>query len=75
MAYLPLSSRPLSHPEGGNFGLLYEANPIAFITEQAGGSQSMGKNRILEIQPEDIHQRTALVVGSRVEMDDFQRCV
>jgi fructose-1,6-bisphosphatase I len=68
--YPPTSSHPT-----GKLRLLYEANPIAFITEQAGGVAIDGKSRILEIQPGDIHQRTPLVVGSRVEMEDFQRCV
>jgi fructose-1,6-bisphosphatase I len=53
---------------------LYEANPIAFITEQAGGTATNGTGRILEIQPTDIHQRTPLIVGSKVEMEDFARC-
>ena len=63
-----------SHPSG-KLRLLYEANPIAFITEQAGGIATNGKDRILEIQPHDIHERTPLVVGSRVEMEDFARCL
>jgi fructose-1,6-bisphosphatase I len=63
-----------SHPSG-KLRLLYEANPIAFITEQAGGIATNGKDRILEIQPHDIHQRTPLVVGSRVEMEEFARTV
>jgi fructose-1,6-bisphosphatase I len=62
-----------SHPSG-KLRLLYEANPIAFITEQAGGIATNGTGRILEIQPTDIHQRTPLIVGSRVEMEDFARC-
>ncbi len=52
----------------GKLRLLYEANPIAMIAEQAGGSASDGEQRILDIQPEDVHQRTPLIVGSRVEM-------
>jgi len=63
-----------SHPSG-KLRLLYEANPIAFITEQAGGIATNGKDRLLEIQPHDIHQRTPLVVGSRVEMEEFERTV
>ncbi len=62
-----------SHPSG-KLRLLYEANPIAFITEQAGGIATNGTGRILEIQPTDIHQRTPLIVGGRVEMEDFARC-
>ena len=57
----------------GKLRLLYEANPIAFITEQAGGIATDGEKRILEIQPTDIHQRTPLVLGSRVEMEEFER--
>ena len=63
-----------SHPTG-KLRLLYEANPIAFITEQAGGIATNGKDRILEIQPHDIHERTPLVLGSRVEMEEFARTV
>jgi fructose-1,6-bisphosphatase I len=63
-----------SHPSG-KLRLLYEANPIAFITEQAGGIATNGKDRILEIQPGDIHQRTPLVVGSQFEMEEFERTV
>jgi fructose-1,6-bisphosphatase I len=55
--------------------LLYEANPVAFLAEQAGGSATDGQRRILDIQPDSIHQRTPLVVGSRVEMEEFERCM
>ena len=61
-----------SHPSG-KLRLLYEANPMAFIAEQAGGVATDGEKRILEIQPTDIHQRTPLVMGSRVEMAEFER--
>ena len=57
----------------GKLRLLYEANPLAFIAEQAGGGASSGTQRILEIQPEKIHQRTPLVIGSKREMDEFHR--
>jgi fructose-1,6-bisphosphatase I len=53
---------------------MYEANPLAFIAEQAGGMATNGQGRILEIQPESIHQRTPLVIGSQVEMQAFERC-
>ncbi|HZZ72852.1 MAG TPA: class 1 fructose-bisphosphatase, partial [Pirellulales bacterium] len=62
------------NPEG-KLRLLYEANPIAFLAEQAGGLATDGRRRILEIQPESIHQRTALLVGSRVEMTELDRCL
>jgi fructose-1,6-bisphosphatase I len=61
-----------SHPNG-KLRLLYEANPMAFIAEQAGGVATDGVRRILEIQPHDIHQRTPLVMGSQVEMREFER--
>ena len=61
-----------SHSEG-KLRLLYEANPIAFIAEQAGGVATDGEQRILDIQPNGIHQRTPLVVGSRVEMEEFAK--
>lgn len=48
----------------GRLRLVYEANPIAFLIEQAGGRATDGVNRILEIPPADIHQRTPLVFGS-----------
>lgn len=60
-----------THAEG-KLRLLYEANPIAFIAEQAGGIATDAKQRILDIQPNGIHQRTPLIVGSRVEMAEFQ---
>ena len=59
------------YPEG-KLRLLYEANPIAFIAEQAGGKATNGRGRILSIQPESIHQRTPLVVGSPEEMRAFE---
>jgi fructose-1,6-bisphosphatase I len=62
-----------SHPDG-KLRLLYEANPLAFIAEQAGGAATNGTRRIMEIEPEGIHQRTPFVIGSRAEMDEFQRC-
>jgi fructose-1,6-bisphosphatase I len=62
------------HPEG-KLRLLYEANPIAFIAEQAGGMALDGTQRVLDVQPESIHQRTPLVVGSRMELADFERFV
>lgn len=59
------------HPSG-KLRLLYEANPLAFIAEQAGGLAIDGERRILEIHPHEIHQRTPLVFGSKREVEDFQ---
>ncbi|MDO8427022.1 MAG: class 1 fructose-bisphosphatase [Deltaproteobacteria bacterium] len=49
----------------GKLRLLYEANPLSFIVEQAGGRASTGDMRILDIVPEELHQRTPLIIGSR----------
>jgi fructose-1,6-bisphosphatase I len=62
------------HPQG-KLRLLYEANPIAFLAEQAGGGASNGSGRILDVQPTTIHQRSPLVVGSSMEMTEFARCL
>jgi fructose-1,6-bisphosphatase I len=56
----------------GRLRLLYEANPVAFLAEQAGGAASNGTQRLLEVQPHDIHQRTPLIVGGEVEMTAFE---
>lgn len=66
---------PTAGSPNGKLRLLYEANPIAFIAEQAGGVAIDGQRRILDILPESVHQRTPLVVGSKVEMDAFQQCL
>ena len=50
--------------KNGKLRLLYECNPLAFIIEQAGGKASDGFNRIVEIQPESLHQRVPLFIGS-----------
>jgi fructose-1,6-bisphosphatase I len=52
------------NPEG-KLRLMYEANPLAFIAEQSGGAASSGKERILDIQPQKLHQRTALIIGNK----------
>jgi fructose-1,6-bisphosphatase I len=49
----------------GKLRLLYEANPLAFIAEQAGGAATDGERPILDIEPQDLHQRTPLYIGSR----------
>ena len=58
----------------GKLRLLYEANPLAFIAEQAGGMATDGNGRILDLQPADIHQRTPFIVGSVTEVREFLRC-
>jgi fructose-1,6-bisphosphatase I/sedoheptulose-1,7-bisphosphatase len=56
----------------GRLRLLYEANPIGWLIEQAGGGASTGKRRILEVQPQSIHERIAFVFGSADEVARIQ---
>ena len=60
------------NPEG-KLRLLYEVNPVAFLAEQAGGVAIDGQRRVLEIEPTAVHQRSPLVVGSKVEMELFRQ--
>jgi fructose-1,6-bisphosphatase I len=60
---------PTAKQSGGKLRLLYEANPLAFIAEQAGGVATTGTGRILDIQPETIHQRVPFLVGGEREME------
>ena len=57
---------------GGKLRLLYECNPFAFITEVAGGKATDGRQRILDIQPTDLHQRSPFFVGSRLMMEELE---
>lgn len=54
----------------GKLRLLYEANPLAFIVEQAGGAASTGEGRIMEVVPGELHQRTPLIIGSRADVEE-----
>ena len=58
----------------GKLRLLYEANPLAFIVEQAGGRASNGDQRILEIKPQELHQRTPLIIGSKTDVEEAVAC-
>lgn len=49
--------------------LMYEANPMSFLVEQAGGRSSTGYERIMSLQPTDIHERVSVIMGSRNEVD------
>ncbi|MDQ2141070.1 class 1 fructose-bisphosphatase [Alcaligenaceae bacterium C4P045] len=53
----------------GKLRLMYEANPMSFIVEQAGGRAITGTERIMDIQPDQLHQRVSVVLGSRNEVD------
>jgi fructose-1,6-bisphosphatase I len=63
-AYPPNTKSPK-----GKLRLLYEANPLAFIVEQAGGAATDGRQNILDVQPTELHQRTPLYIGSKDEIE------
>jgi len=60
-----------SAPEG-KLRLLYEASPLAFIVEQAGGLASTGASRVLDLQPTHLHQKTPLIIGSREDVEEAE---
>ena len=66
----PSHARPRSD---GHLRLLYEANPIAFLIEQAGGRASNGRKRLMEITAQSLHERTGLVFGSQDEVERIER--
>ncbi len=59
--------------KGGRLRLMYEANPMAFIVEQAGGACSTGRGRMLEVRPEALHQRVPVFLGSKREVAEAER--
>lgn len=59
----------------GRLRLVYEANPIAFLVEQAGGRATSGVERILDIQPTDLHQRTSLIFGASKEVTRIEQYI
>ena len=56
----------------GKLRLLYECNPLAFILEVAGGKATNGKQRILDVMPESLHQRSPLFIGSKGMMEELE---
>jgi fructose-1,6-bisphosphatase I/sedoheptulose-1,7-bisphosphatase len=69
-----LSPRDSKDPDKqGQLRLLYEVNPVAFIIEQAGGLASTGRGRVLDITPDDLHQRIAFIFGAREEVERIER--
>jgi fructose-1,6-bisphosphatase I len=60
---------PTKKAPNGKLRLLYEANPLAFVAEQAGGVASDGHQRILDKQPQAMHERTPLIIGSKNEVE------
>ena len=53
----------------GKLRLQYEANPMAFLMEQAGGLADTGEGRIMEVMPSEIHQRVSVILGSKQEVE------
>ena len=70
--FLYPSDRELAR-KGGKLRLMYEANPMAFLIEQAGGAASTGHQRILEVQPISLHQRVPVILGSKNEVERIER--
>jgi fructose-1,6-bisphosphatase I len=57
----------------GRLRIMYEANPMAFIVEQAGGAATNGRTRIMDLQPSGLHQRVGVVIGSKNEVERVTR--
>jgi fructose-1,6-bisphosphatase I len=53
----------------GKLRLMYEANPMAFLVEQAGGAATNGRERILDLAPKKLHERVSVILGSRNEVE------
>ena len=67
----PRDTKDASKP--GRLRLLYEANPVGWIMEQAGGRASTGRENVLQVQPSGLHQRIGLVFGSKNEVERIER--
>ena len=67
----PKDTKDLSKP--GRLRLMYEANPMSFVIEQAGGLGSTGRARVMEVQPDNIHQRVPVILGSRNEVERIEK--
>jgi fructose-1,6-bisphosphatase len=67
----PKDTKDRSKP--GRLRLLYEANPISLLIEQAGGRATTGSQRLMEVRPESLHQRIPLILGSRHEVERIER--
>jgi fructose-1,6-bisphosphatase I/sedoheptulose-1,7-bisphosphatase len=63
---------PRPQPNAGRLRLLYEASPIAFLIEQAGGMASTGRSRLMDVQPDALHQRIGFVFGSADEVERIE---
>ena len=65
----PMDEKMKAKGGTGKLRLMYEANPMSFIVEQAGGASWTGRERIMEIQPEKLHQRVPVILGSKNEVE------
>ena len=63
---------PTEKTPKGKLRLMYEANPMSMLIEQAGGKSFSGLNRTLEIQPRELHERTSVILGSAGEVEKVQ---
>lgn len=68
--YPPTTDKP-----GGKLRLLYECNPMAFIVEVAGGKATNGIQNVLDVHPTELHQRSALFIGSSTMMAELEECL
>ena len=65
----PIDDKMKAKGGEGKLRLMYEANPMSFVVEQAGGASSTGRERIMELKPRDLHQRVPVILGSREEVE------
>ncbi|MFO7955401.1 MAG: class 1 fructose-bisphosphatase [Thioalkalivibrio sp.] len=69
----PMDTKMQAKGTAGKLRLMYEANPMSFIVEQAGGASTTGRERIMDISPEGIHQRVPVVLGAKNEVERITR--
>jgi fructose-1,6-bisphosphatase I len=65
----PVDEKLKAKGQGGKLRLMYEANPMSLIVEQAGGASTTGRERILDLKPEGVHQRVPVILGSKNEVE------
>lgn len=65
----PMDEKMRSNGLEGKLRLMYEANPMSFVVEQAGGASSTGRERIMEVAPRELHQRVPVILGSKNEVE------
>jgi len=70
----PADAKPGGRPTG-KLRVLYECHPLALVVGKAGGLASTGTERVLDVVPESLHARIPLAIGSRVEVEEFERFV